>query len=795
MELKSPPQTASKFAGSIAANPLLPFALAAHLGILFADSFNASFPPLPQLLAVTLGLFLLAIMESFRKHGALLVALTAAVFAVLHAFNLDILARFPFSPLLERYSPVSVEAEGIVAGQPIALPGANRFRYPLKLTHIGNREQGWRTRHRVAVRQVGPAPEFGNRVRLQGDLHALLPPRNPGEFDFDSYLKRNGIVAELRVDDPSNVEILTGGGGSSLYSLAFRSREWIKATITRDLVDSPGIASVLQAMVLGDRQNTPDEIEDGFRHSGALHIFAVSGLHVGIFGTIVWTILKLFGIRRANSVLIIIPCLFFYAYVTGLSPSAVRAAIMASVFLWGFVILRPPRLLNSLSAAALLVLTFNTQQLFMPGFQLSFTVLAFIALLAGPIQKPLNRWVSPDPFIPSALVPPWRRRAGRFGNYFVQLASVSAAAWIGSAPLSLWHFHLITPIAILANCVLVPLAWLILVVASLSVLSTGIGFTTVSVLFNNANWVFAKVLVAASSSIASLPGSHFYVDSFPEWRRDTCRVTVLDTGLGGAAQSISIAGRRHHVLIDAGGPGSFHNAVLPFLRRESRSRLDALVITHGDAQHLGGAVSLLDHYRPATIIESPLKNRSPYYVDFLEALDDLRPPQPHRRVLAASDVILALPDKEINLRVLYPPSDLRHDYSADDQCVVLLLECHSWKIIFMSDSGFAAEKWLLEHVAATELRSDVIIKGRHRSDYTGLAEFLNAVKPEALISTNTSFPDTERIPQEWKDLLDHRNIALFDQSETGAVTIRCAAERLQIDSYLTRQTLVSKLRP
>ena len=110
------------------------------------------------------------------------------------------------------------------------------------------------------------------------------------------------------------------------------------------------------------------------------------------------------GLSRSSVVLLLIPSLFFYAFVTGWRPSAVRAATMASIFLAGFVFDRESRLLNSLGAAALAILAFHTNQLFLPGFQLSFLVLLSIVLLTKPIQRPFLGWLFPDPFMPVVLL-------------------------------------------------------------------------------------------------------------------------------------------------------------------------------------------------------------------------------------------------------------------------------------------------------------------------------------------------------------------------------------------------------
>ena len=125
-------------------------------------------------------------------------------------------------------------------------------------------------------------------------------------------------------------------------------------------------------MALGARESSPEELEELFRISGTLHLFAVSGMNVAIIAGLFLGFALLFRIPRHYAVIIVIPFVLFYALLTGLSPSAVRAAVMLSTFLAAYAAREKPRLLNSLGLAALIVLLYDSQQLFLPGFQLSF---------------------------------------------------------------------------------------------------------------------------------------------------------------------------------------------------------------------------------------------------------------------------------------------------------------------------------------------------------------------------------------------------------------------------------------
>ena len=135
---------------------------------------------------------------------------------------------------------------------------------------------------------------------------------------------------------------------------------------------------------------------------------------------------------------------------------------------------------------------------------------------------------------------------------------------------------------------------------------------------------------------------------------------------------------------------------------------------------------------------------------------------------------------EVRLRCLFPPAGWQAG-TADDRCAVFLLECRGVRVLFMNDAGFVTEKFLLE--SGESLRADVLVKGRHGSDYSGLPEFLRAVQPRAVIYTNSRFPAGEDPGPEWREMLADRGIRGFDQAVTGAVTIRIGRRRAELSGF------------
>src|SRR5205809_4476245 len=423
--------------------------------------------------------------------------------------------------------PRTVTAVGCVISEPkIAASGFATFL--LKLTSIefeGTKQSAcaiWQVRWKGA-------PEFGDELKLFGTAEPIASPRNPGEFDMRAYLARHDVRRMLFVRYPEDGTLIGHGGGNPILRAAQKSRSWMQNALSRGLENSPQVQTFLSGIVLGLRHQAPEDIEEPFQQTGTLHLFAVAGLHVGIVATLLWMAATLARFSRKTAAAIIIPLLFFYAAVTGLHVSSVRAATMASILIGGLFFERKVFVLNSLAAAAFFLLCWNTNQLFSTGFQLSFAVVGAIILLADPLFGFLQRWGAPDPFLPRSLLRGQRRLMHVGFEWLCRGASVSLAAWIGSLPFILWYFHIVTPISLFANLVVVPIAFFILAIALLSLLSTPL-LTWLAVIFNNANWLLAQLVLGIVQLFAQIPGGHFYVEQLHWPENLAAKITVLALG-------------------------------------------------------------------------------------------------------------------------------------------------------------------------------------------------------------------------------------------------------------------------
>jgi ComEC/Rec2-related protein len=582
---------------------------------------------------------------------------------------------------------------------------------------------------------------------------------------------------------PEDGTLVRHGGGNPVLRAAQVSRTWMQNALCRGLNDAPEVKSFISGMVLGIRHETPDDIEEPFQQTGTIHLFAVAGLHVGIVAALLWVLAAIARLPRKRAAAFIIPSLFFYAAVTGLHIPALRAAVMASILVGSYFFERKVFLPNSLAAAAFFILCWNTNELFSPGFQLSFAVVGAIVLFADPLFRFFQRREAPDPFLPQSLLRGPRRWMHSTYEWLCRGASVSLAAWIGSLPWILWYFHLVTPISLLANLVVVPIAFFVLAVALLSLISTPL-LPWLAIVFNNANWTLATLVIGIVHLFAEIPDGHFYVGE-PDWgRRTFAKVVVLDLGVGAA---VHVRENGQDWLFDCGSERTYERIVREYLHWAGVNRLTGLVLTHGDSQHIGGATQLLSDFPRTRVIDNPAPDRSLIHRRLARTVSRLAGRGCKPAELSAGDNFHL--SRDAIAHVLFPPHGFA-GATADDQALVTRLSVAAGTfVLFMSDNGTETERALLSN--GSDLQSDILVKGQHYSGSSGSTPFLDAVRPRLIIATSREFPEHERISEQWVEQLRARGTKLFRQDETGAVQLNFSGNEWSARAYLTGEVFRS----
>ncbi len=626
----------------------------------------------------------------------------------------------------------------------------------------------------VVVRMRGAAPRIGEELLLVASAVRPEAPFNPGEFNMASWLRYRGLFLELRTRTAADVvstgKVLSGWGEGPR-----RIREWLRRAITGGIGFAPEVCAVIEGVVLGLTDDIPPEMVESFQKSGTLHLFSVSGLHVGMVASLCWLVLGAVGVGPRTCAILIIGLVWSYAIITGASVAAVRAATMASVLLGGVIVSREARPLNSLSAAGFLLLLIRPSNLFTTGFQLSFAAVFALILGASWFMSLTNRHLRPDPFIPTKLVRWQVRRGFALARAVAGLFAVSLVAGLGTTFPSILHFALASPGGVVVNMIAVPLAFLTLALGLLAA-SFAVISATVAAWINHTNWLFTSLLINAAVLGGKLPGVS--VPGHPaSWSPAPLVVRILKLEDSHAA---AIHTRRGVWLIGAGSSSDYRRVIRPYLRWAGVARLAGLLLPQGDARHFGGAEACVDEMKPEVIVQSGVRDRSPTRASFNRTLVDKGIAS--REILSGDRITLAA---DVELHVLHPPPGKggRH---AEMRAVVMRIQTPTAGLMLAMDFPFSIQKRLLNEAA----RVDFLVFGEASVDGLLRTDFLKAFSGTHWI--------VRRLP-EWRRPLSTSGVGYpsgsLDLLQTGAVTLEMSATGTMVKTHRTESRLWFPTKP
>ena len=657
-----------------------------------------------------------------------------------------------------------------------------------------------------------PSPDLfaGQTVEVNGVIARPPGALAPGLFDYQKYLATRGIYYQLKTESTNDWSRLAPIPARPPWTDRFL--KWAQATLALGLPGEDEPLRLLWAMTLGWRTAFTGDVGDPFLRAGTMHMFAIDGLRIALLSGMLVTLLRVLRLSRAWCGAVAVPVIWFYTAATGWESSAVRASIMMTVILGGWALKRPSDLVNSLAAAALIILLWDPRQLFEAGFQLSFSVMAVIAVMLPPLDRFFNRGLKFDPLLPEELVPRWKRAGLWFCRHLARYAGLSFAAWIGSMPLSAKYFHLFSPVSTPANILAVPIGTLALM-SNLGALICGHWLPWLTECFNHAAWFFMVAMTWVSVEAARLPGAYFYVPEpslaailifyaailagFSGWfrtparkltgaalllalggiflwqwqasRRDTC-VTVLPLN-GGHAVHVDAAGRENDWLINCGNDSAVNYTLKNFLRARGVNSLPRLVLTEGDVKNCGGARALDGLFPVGELWTSPAKFRSPAYREAVAWFEN--PPSRHR-FLNTGEVVGVW-------RVLFPDAS-SHFARADDQPLVLLGNFDGIRILLLADLSRAGQSALLTQTHP--LTAEIVVAGLPGAgDGEPLCDALiAAIRPKVILIADSGFPALRRAGRPLRERLGQQSIPVIYTRTAGAVTLTVGRRHWELKS-------------
>ncbi len=464
--------------------------------------------------------------------------------------------------------PRACDVEGAIASRPQtkAADAGERFqtRFELKALRIRLQSRWQPATGRIHVTVNAPpiaGVHRGQRIRLTGTVGRPPAPLVAGQFDFRKHLRYHGIHYAMTLGDWNpKAQLLPPPVPQPLSS---RFQDWARRALTIGQPREDEATRLIWAMILGWRTWLTGELREPFVQSGTFHVFAISGLHIMIVAAMMVLIAKCCGLPRHRAGWIVIPGLWFYTAATGFPTSAVRATVMACVILLGWMQRRPSETLNSIGAAALLILLWEPLQIFQPGFQLSFAVVISIVVLCQRwrnfdrkqlrdneltprsyqhrksrrglmLVRTRDNELTPrsyqhrksrrglmlirtcdDELTPRNYQHPWQRFARYARRKLWSRFSVSAAAWLGSLPLIAWYFNLFTPASLLLNLILVLFSAPLVMASAWLSLATADWLPAVAALANSSAWLWMTAMIQTCRTFATLPFAYFEVPRPP----------------------------------------------------------------------------------------------------------------------------------------------------------------------------------------------------------------------------------------------------------------------------------------
>jgi len=378
----------------------------------------------------------------------------------------------------------NVELTGKIAAAPshYARSGSGTWVFPMKCEGMKT-AAGW-IRKRGCI-QIRVSADSNFKIQ-QGERWIFS-----GRLDKRDYPGNESVV--LDVQSPENSTRLQNSARFSVGSAAQKLRKHGAETLAKGLETHPKQLAVYQALLLGYRKAVPYEIYRNFTQTGTVHIFAISGLHVGMVGLFIVIVIKSLGVPSHKWAFGLLPLLLLYVCSTGMKSSALRAWTMAAIYFLAPVFRRRPDIPSAVAMAAILLLWFQPTEILSAGFIYSFTVVSFLVMVFSALPP---HWISGQR-------EGWRRTAR---IYLLTLVITSAAAFAASLPLTALFFGNFSPVSLFGNLIVVPLTFCIVLSGWLAMV-----LPVVAPIFNAAALFFVNGLLYSVDKLAHLPNAFLQV--------------------------------------------------------------------------------------------------------------------------------------------------------------------------------------------------------------------------------------------------------------------------------------------
>ena len=531
----------------MAAAPLSPVAV----GIISGIVVDRRFGPDPWIFGSLLaGATIAALFGRIRVLTAPLIVVIAAVAAggLLHCSSARVVPQSSIKRVADREGRIA-RIRGVVASEPRLLQTNDgpfsRWQYRsdetaflLDVEKIEG-EDGWFSATgliRVTMREAVFDLREGESVEVFGRIVALVPPMNPGAFDWRDFYRLQGVVARMYCDQRENVVRLDKGAPAAAGWVGWMRAE-ARGLLTNDIATGAAEeASLLEAMVLGHRSRFDRRLNEVFTRAGCIHFIAVSGTNIVVLIGAVWFAGRLVGLNRRRCAWAMAAAVVLYTVLAEPRPPVLRACVMGLLFCAALLLRRTGSHFNWICAAVVLLCLFDPNTVFDVGFQLSFAAVLGVAYLSPALFGAIGRfywWVRRvarrDRFVEAdahlraiaAENTPndWRQRtrlAVASVRLFAMIPAVSLAAWACGLPITAVYFQRIQPWGAPNSLLVYPLMSVVMILGLMKVAAAALS-PTLAALLSGVLTRVDELLVWLVERLAELPGASVFVSSPPWW--------------------------------------------------------------------------------------------------------------------------------------------------------------------------------------------------------------------------------------------------------------------------------------
>lgn len=596
---------------------------------------------------------------------------------------------------------------------------------------------------------------IGSSVIVKGKL---VSPKNntvPYLFNYKKYLYNKRVYYTLKID---NIKILNENSNPFIK---------LKNRVIKH-VNSYKDSTYLYAFILGKTELISDEVLTSYRENGISHLFALSGLHVSIFSSILLFILKKLRFKEILNYVLIFIFLLLFSFITGFSPSILRATLL--FFLLGInkVFYLNIRTLDILYLVFIILAIINPFIIYNLSFILSFTA-AFFLIFSSDLLK------------------------GK--NYFVSLFKVSLLSYFASLPLSIYYFGYTNLLGTILNLVFVPLVSFVVFPLTLLTFIISKFYSILNIttnLLESLSLLFNKFKIIIYFPRINLIFVFIYLSIlmlYIKFKKKICLYLIIvlliffkirpymdnntyiyyiDVGQGDSILVVT-PHLNKIILIDTGGIVSFNenyksniikNKTIPFFRRIGINKVDYLFLTHGDYDHAGEATELLSNF----CVKKVFINKG--------NINNIEKKINNKEVLTLKNFVID------NIKVNSLNNNVFNN--ENDDSTILLFNIYDYKFLFMGDASIKTEEYLLNNYILPNV--DILKVGHHGSYTSTSTDFINVIKPKYSVISVEENNMYKHPNKSVLDILD--NTKLFRTDVDGTIEVKISKKGYKVRTYV-----------